>query len=122
MNDKATCGPYTCEVCQKEFLSQWALGEHKAAKYFQPREYEQDVWDKAAESGEAVFVPVTPGGTILVNLASRTEQGAIDNLLQDAAHMPYHGWSCTDMGCIGGFKERGYEICKSQLADKETDT
>lgn len=48
------------------------------------------------------YVPCTPAGTPLVHLAADTEQEAIDNLLEDAAHMPYAGWE--------GFKERGYTI------------
>ena len=71
---------------------------------------ELDVWDRAGESGETVFVPVTPGGTILVNLAATSEEKAIANLLKDAAHMPYDGWDSPD-GM--GFKQRGYEICKT---------
>ncbi len=114
-----TCGPYICTTCQKEFLTWRALSQHFSAKHQYDDVLEQDVWDKAAESGESVFVPVTPGGTILVNLAALTEQGAIDNLLRDAAHMPYDGW---DSPSGFGFKQRGYEICKSQPAHfKETE-
>jgi hypothetical protein len=50
------------------------------------------------------FVPCTPGGSLLVNLASKTMQGAWDNLLKDASHMPYDG--------VQGFRERGYTIEK----------
>jgi hypothetical protein len=51
------------------------------------------------------YTPVTPGGTVCDWLASATEQGAIDNLLRDAAHMPYGTWE--------NFKLRGYEIVES---------
>jgi len=34
--------------------------------------------------------------------ASRTREGAIKNLLEDAAHMPYGAWAA--------FEERGYTI------------
>lgn len=74
-----------------------------------------DLWDTETE----LFVPVTPGETILTHLAAKTEEEAIANLLKDAAHMPYHGWSCTKKNCIGGFKERGYEICKVEPSASE---
>lgn len=48
------------------------------------------------------YVPVTPGGTFLFNLASSTKSKAIDKLLSDAAHMPYKTWK--------NFKKRGYTI------------
>ena len=51
---------------------------------------------------KTLYIPVTPGGTPCFWLSAETEQEAIDNLLQDAAHMPYDGWE--------GFKERGYTI------------
>ena len=35
------------------------------------------------------YMPVTPAGTLLTWLIADTEQGAWDNLLEDAAHMPY---------------------------------
>lgn len=104
-------GPYKCDMCRKEFLTDYALQAHNKAKHEEPP---QDVWDKAEESGDVVYVPVTPGGTILVNLAASTEQEAIDNLLRDAAHMPYDGWDSAE-GM--GFKQRGYEICKTQKAE-----
>lgn len=75
-----------------------------------------DLWD----TEDGLFVPVTPGETILTNLAAKTEEEAIANLLKDASHMPYHGWSCTDKGCVGGFKERGYEIWKVKPSETES--
>jgi len=72
---------------------------------------ETTVWDEAQAGADyTVYVPVTPGGTILFNLAAKTEQEAIDNLLADAAHMPYDGWDSPDGY---GFKQRGYEICET---------
>ena len=50
------------------------------------------------------FVPITPGGTILIQLEKETEQEAWDMLLKDAAHMPYKS--------IKDFKKRGYKIIK----------
>ena len=57
------------------------------------------------------FVPVTPAGTPIpygahnrlgkVN-AAKTREEAIDNLLEDAAHMPYKTWE--------NFEARGYTI------------
>jgi hypothetical protein len=64
-----------------------------------------DLWDTEQE----LYVPVTPGETILTNLAAKTEEEAIANLLKDAAHMPYDGWDSPDGY---GFKQRGYEIWK----------
>lgn len=51
-----------------------------------------------------LFVPVTPGGTVCTWLAAESEQQAIDNLLKDAAHMPYKTWA--------NFQKRGYTIEK----------
>lgn len=48
------------------------------------------------------YVPVTPGGTPCTWLASDTEEEAWQQLLQDAAHMPY--------GNKEGFIERGYTV------------
>lgn len=50
------------------------------------------------------YVPITPGGTPCVWLAAKTEKKAWENLLKDAAHMPYKG--------IEGFKQRGYTVEK----------
>ena len=74
----------------------------------------QEIWDSEGE----VFVPVTPGGTVLCELAGKTEQEAIDNLLGEAAHMPYDGWDSPEGF---GFKQRGYEICKTQPVEKGDD-
>ena len=54
-----------------------------------------------------MFVPITPGGTICFWLGAKTRQQAIENLLDDAAHMPYDGW---DSPHGFGFKQRGYTI------------
>ncbi len=53
------------------------------------------------------WIPVTPGGTVCVDLVADTEQEAIKNLLRAASHMPYDGWDKP--GCYG-FKARGYTI------------
>ena len=53
------------------------------------------------------FVPVTPGGTPCTWLAAETKQQAIENLLKDAAHMPYKTWE--------KFQERGYTIEEFEL-------
>lgn len=49
-----------------------------------------------------VFVPITPAGTPLAHLESRTEEEAWEKLLKDAAHMPYKGKQ--------GFVDRGYTV------------
>ena len=65
------------------------------------------------------FVPVTPAGTPVLygagtlmgrEMSSDTKQGAIRNLLLDAAHMPYEGWE--------EFEERGYTIGEFEDLDK----
>jgi len=48
------------------------------------------------------YIPETPGGSVLTHLKDKTEQGAWDKLLKDAAHMPYVGRK--------GFEERGYKV------------
>jgi hypothetical protein len=48
------------------------------------------------------FVPCTPAGTPCVWIAAKTEEEAIQNLLNDASHMLYNGWK--------DFQERGYTI------------
>jgi hypothetical protein len=50
------------------------------------------------------FVPCTPAGTFIFNLASNTKTKAIKKLLIDANHMPYKTWE--------NFKKRGYTIEK----------
>jgi hypothetical protein len=50
----------------------------------------------------ATFCPVTPGGTVITWLASKTREEAIAKLLEDAKHMPYGSWEA--------FAERGYTI------------
>lgn len=49
-----------------------------------------------------IFVPVSPGGTVIHWLKSEDEATAWAKLLVDAAHMPYIG--------IAGFKSRGYRV------------
>lgn len=58
---------------------------------------------------ETKFVPVTPAGTPILDIAAATEKQAIKNLLEAAAHMPYDGWE--------GFKARGYTIEKFERTD-----
>ena len=48
------------------------------------------------------WVPVTPGGSILMHLESNTKEEAWKKLLIDAAHMPYDGKQ--------GFINRGYTV------------
>lgn len=48
------------------------------------------------------FIPCTPAGTLVTNLAADTREEAIRRLLVDAAHMPYGTWK--------NFKRRGYTI------------
>jgi len=48
------------------------------------------------------YIPVTPGGTVLVHLEAKTEQGAWDKLMHDARHMPYTGKE--------DFIKRGYTV------------
>jgi hypothetical protein len=49
-----------------------------------------------------MFIPETPGGTVLVHLKSKTEEGAWAKLLKDAAHMPYKTKE--------NFIKRGYKV------------
>lgn len=51
---------------------------------------------------KANYIPVTPGGTLCTWLASKTEDGAWKNLLEDAKHMPY--------GTKENFIKRGYTV------------
>lgn len=51
---------------------------------------------------QKVYVPVTPGGTVIHWLQSESEAQAWEKLLVDAAHMPYRG--------ISAFKARGYHV------------
>lgn len=48
------------------------------------------------------YVPVTPGGSMLINLAARMEEEAWEKLMRSAAHMPY--------GSLDAFIARGYTI------------
>lgn len=51
-----------------------------------------------------VYIPVTPGGSVLAHLESKTEQEAWSKLMADAAHMPYETKK--------DFEDRGYEVLK----------
>lgn len=53
------------------------------------------------------FIPFTPGGTPCTWLAADTEEQAIKNLLEEAAHMPYQTWK--------NFQARGYTIEELEL-------
>lgn len=55
------------------------------------------------------YVPVTPGGTACIHIWADTEEQAVANLLEDAAHMPYDGWA--------GFQARGYTIEKWEVPE-----
>ena len=59
----------------------------------------------------------TPAGSFCPETEADTEEECIKKLLAEAAHMPYHGWSCTEPGCQGGFKERGYTIEQMEIDD-----
>ena len=50
----------------------------------------------------SVFIPSTPGGTLLAHLESATEAQAWKALMKDAAHMPYPDKAA--------FIERGYTV------------
>lgn len=53
----------------------------------------------------STYIPVTPAGTPCDWLEADTEEQAWQNLLRDAAHMPYRG--------VAGFKQRGYTVAKA---------
>lgn len=55
--------------------------------------------------GDKEFVPVTPAGTMLFDLAAWSEAEAWSNLLRSASHMPYKGKA--------GFVKRGYTVVVS---------
>lgn len=48
------------------------------------------------------FVPFTPAGSMLAHLEADSEEQAWDNLMEDAAHMPYPDKDA--------FINRGYEV------------
>jgi len=54
------------------------------------------------ESKHTLWVPFTPGGSCCMDLASKTENEAWNNLLFATAHMPYQ--SREDL------EKRGYEV------------
>jgi hypothetical protein len=49
-----------------------------------------------------MYYPVTPAGSVLMHLLSKTRAVAIERLMREAAHMPYKTW--------GDFQRRGYTI------------
>lgn len=49
-----------------------------------------------------LYYAVTPAGTLLSDTESNGFDGAVKNLLEQAAHMPYKNWK--------EFQERGYTI------------
>ena len=62
-----------------------------------------------------VWIPSTPGGTLLAHLESKTEDQAWEKLMIDAAHMPYKDRSA--------FADRGYtvsEYSRTPATVKET--
>jgi hypothetical protein len=61
-------------------------------------------WERIDTEGEAKmsWVPFTPGGSMLTNLAAPTKKEAIRRLMIEAAHMSYGTWE--------NFERRGYEI------------
>lgn len=61
---------------------------------------------------DKIFVPVSPGGTVIHWLHASDEGEAWKKLLEDAAHMPYKG--------IAGFKSRGYRV--EQMTEAELKT
>jgi hypothetical protein len=48
------------------------------------------------------WVPVTPGGSVLMHLERDTEEEAWEALMQEAAHIHYRNQQ--------EFEERGYEV------------
>lgn len=53
-----------------------------------------------------MYVPSTPGGTMLLHLAGDTEEQAWKYLMAEASHMPY-----VDKE---GFQQRGYTVDKME--------
>ena len=56
------------------------------------------------------YIPVTPGGSVLMHLESATEPEAWDKLLVDASHMPYK--------TKDNFIKRGYSVDKAIYGDE----
>jgi hypothetical protein len=54
------------------------------------------------------YVPVTPGGSVLMHLESKTRKKAWKRLMKEAAHMPYQNQK--------EFEKRGYEVCSCEKA------
>jgi len=52
-----------------------------------------------------VYIPHTPAGTPLVHIEASTEEQAWENLLDDAAHMPYKTKE--------NFIKRGYTVVEA---------
>jgi hypothetical protein len=57
---------------------------------------------RAPQSEKGSYVPITPGDTPLIHLASSTEEQAWTRLLEDARHMPYPDKDA--------FQKRGYSV------------
>lgn len=65
-----------------------------------------------SEKGKKIkYVPYTPAGSALVHLAAKTEKSAWENLLKDAADMPYK--------TVVNFKKRGYTVEKWEWEEKK---
>ena len=56
-----------------------------------------------------VYVPVTPGGTVVMHCQASTKQKAILKLMKAASHMPYKNWH--------EFAARGYTIAEYKEHD-----
>jgi hypothetical protein len=57
-----------------------------------------------------VWIPETPAGTVLDWLVAETEEQAWQNLLEDAADMPYNG--------VAGFRARGYQVFEYDVVEE----
>ncbi len=60
------------------------------------------------------WIPVTPAGTPCTWLAADTEEEAIINLMEDAAHMPYKNFE--------EFCQRGYTIEEFNFTTEEVES
>lgn len=50
----------------------------------------------------STWIPVTPGGSVLIHLEAKTEEKAWKKLMKEAAHMPYPNKQA--------FIDRGYTV------------
>lgn len=57
---------------------------------------------KVQQKNRKRFIPFTPAGSCLMHLAAPSEKEAWENLLRDAAHMPYKTKE--------RFQQRGYTV------------